>query len=131
AATIRARWRARPRGRWPSWRDARFPLSVSLLWPNVGDGSPEPDLNRPYPRGGRGSEAAQPLHRLQQAVVGRGERDPEEPLPVGAVGAARGDDDRGLLEHVLAVLGGGGKARRHRSPDVDRGPGLGHGYPGL
>ena len=68
----------------------------------------------------RASQLADPLHRLEQPVVGRGQRDPEEALAACAVGAAGRDHDGRLLEHVLAV----GRRRLEpvgdRRPDVDR-----------
>ncbi len=59
------------------------------------------------------------LDSLRQPLVGDRQRDAEEALAVGAVGAAGRDHHAGLLEHQLAV-GGGGVALRHRRPHVDR-----------
>ena len=108
----RARAGARaPRAARPSRRGAGGVRAAARRWAAA---SPAGGARR-SPR-----ELAEPLDGLEQAVVGRRQRDPEEALAVGPVRAAGRDHDRRLLEHVLAVRGGAVEARRDRRPDVDR-----------
>ena len=101
--------------RYARWRARRLSLG-SFGW----CGHSVPTLQRRDGTARRRYKRAQTLHGLEQPVVGRGQRDPEEALAARAVGATGRDHDRCLLEHVLAVRGRGLEARRDRRPDVDR-----------